>query len=116
MRSREEQDTHVSSVFVGAGFDAVWERITDPLQFPELYPTWTEAVEAIAPDTYRGRGPEGEEFDIRPTLDRELGVVDFEVQAGGAVERSSTSPSGGKASTTTAGTPTGRGRTPTSTG
>lgn len=83
-----EGDTHVSTVFIRASVDAVWRRITDPLEFPELYPAWTSEVEEVGEGTYLGTGPRGDEFVIRPELNREFGVVDFEVETGGAVERS----------------------------
>lgn len=83
-----EDDAHVSSVFVRADFDTVWGRITDPLAFPALYPAWTTDVERIDEDQYRGTGPAGDEFVIRPRLDREHGIVDFDVEASGTTERS----------------------------
>ncbi|WP_101294102.1 hypothetical protein [Halegenticoccus soli] len=85
----EPRDVHVSSVFVRAGFDAVWDRVADPLGFPELYPNWTSTVERDGDGTFRGTGPDGDEFTISPRLRREVGVVDFDVtDAEGNVERS----------------------------
>ena len=83
-----EDGTYVSNVFIEASFDTVWERITDPSNFPEIYPAWTTEVETIDEDTYRGKGPDGDEFTIRPKLNREFGIVDFDVEADGNVERS----------------------------
>jgi len=83
-----EAETYVSSVFIEANFDAVWERISDPSTFPEMYPAWTADVQQIDDATYRGTGPEGDEFIIRPKLNREFGVADFDVEADGHVERS----------------------------
>lgn len=88
MTIRGEDDTYGSSVFIEASFDTVWERITDPRNFPEMYPAWATEVEVINSDTFRGRGPDGDEFLIRPKLNHEFGVVDFDVEAGGNVERS----------------------------
>lgn len=86
MRTHEE--THVSSVFVRADFETVWERITDPMNFPELYPAWTTDVERIGEGVYRGTEPAGDAFVIRPRLDPDYGIVDFDVEANGSVERS----------------------------
>lgn len=83
-----EQDTYVSSVFVEASFDTVWSCITDPLNFPKMYPVWTTAVEKIDEGAYRGIGPDGDEFVIRPELNRRFGIVDFTVEADRGVERS----------------------------
>ena len=78
--------THASSVFVAADFQTVRERITDPLEFPALYPIWTTDIERINEDHYRGLGPAGDEFVIRPFLDRKHGIVDFDIEAGGTTE------------------------------
>lgn len=88
MASRGENDTYVSCVFIRTRFDTVWERITDPRNFPEMYPAWTSEVEVIDEGTYRGKGPDGDEFLIRPKLHHEFGIVDFDVEAGGTIERS----------------------------
>ena len=53
-----------------------------------MYPAWTTEVEVIDEDTYRGKGPDGDEFTIHPKLNREFGIVDFDVEADGNVERS----------------------------
>lgn len=82
------EDTHVSSVFIEASFDEVWERITDPLSFPELYPAWTSEVEEGDEGAYRATGPDGDEFVIRPALNREFGVADFAAETAEGVERS----------------------------
>ncbi|RDZ37761.1 MULTISPECIES: hypothetical protein [unclassified Haloferax] len=84
----DEAETYVSSVFIEADFDAVWERISDPSSFPEMYLAWTADVQQIDDATYRGTGPDGDEFVIRPSLNREFGVADFDVEADGTVERS----------------------------
>lgn len=82
------EDTHVSSVLIATTYDLVWKRITNPTNFPELYPNWATSVERTDEGRYRGIGPEGDEFLIEPRLDEEFGVVDFEIDAGGAIERS----------------------------
>lgn len=87
MFTMSAEDTHVSSVFIAADYDTVWERITDPTNFPELYPHWTTSVKPEE-GRYRGIGSEGDEFLIEPRLDEEFGVVDFEIDAGGPIERS----------------------------
>lgn len=82
------EETYVSSVFIAAGYDTVWERITDPTNFPELYPHWTTTVGTTNEGLYHGVGPDGDEFLIKPRLEEEHGVIDFEIGAGGAIERS----------------------------
>jgi hypothetical protein len=88
MTTLSEQDTYVSSVFIEASFDAIWDQITDPLNFPEIYPAWTTEVEKVDENTYHGTGPGGDEFVIRPELNRKFGIVDFTVEAGQDIEQS----------------------------
>ena len=49
-------ESTVSSVLIAADYRTVWERITDPTNFPELYPHWTTSVEPEEEDHYRGIG------------------------------------------------------------
>ncbi|WP_254545326.1 hypothetical protein [Halomarina pelagica] len=80
-------DTHTSSVFFAAPFDAVWSRVTDPEAFPTLYPDWASAVERAGRGAFRGTDPTGDEFTVYPHLDREFGIADLEVvDEGGASE------------------------------
>jgi hypothetical protein len=87
---RHLPDTHLSSVRFRLPFDVVWDKLTNPLEFPGLYPAWTARVEpAGSPGAYSGVGPAGDRFTIRPILSREHGVIDFEVlDERGQVERS----------------------------
>lgn len=87
MTETTRDDLHVSTVFVEAGFEEVWRLVSDPLNFPEIYPSWADEV-TCGDGEYTARGPEGDEFVIRPELDRRYGVVDYEVEVGDAVERS----------------------------
>ena len=84
-----KDDVHISSVFVDAPFEAVWAWIADPLRFPTVYPNWTSKVTRSDAERYEGVAPNGDRFAIVPKLDREHGVVDFEVHnANGSVELS----------------------------
>ncbi|WP_227778726.1 hypothetical protein [Haladaptatus pallidirubidus] len=49
-------ESTVSSVLIAADYSTVWERITDPTNFLELYPHWTTSVEPEEEDHYRGIG------------------------------------------------------------
>jgi hypothetical protein len=88
MTTLSEQDTYVSSVHIEASFDTVWDQVTDPLNFPEMYPAWTTEVEKVDENTYYGTGPGGDEFVIRPDLNQKFGIVDFTVEADQDVEQS----------------------------
>ncbi len=82
-------DVHITSVFVDAPSDAVWAWIADPERFPTVYPNWTSEVARTGADCYEGVAPNGDRFGIVPRLDREHGVVDFEIRnEGGSVELS----------------------------
>lgn len=73
-------DAHLSSIRFRVPFAEVWARLTDPLTFPRLYPTWTVEVERTdRSGVYAGIGPSGDSFTIVPRLSREHGVIDFEV-------------------------------------
>ena len=74
----------VSTVYFAAPFDLVWERLSDPLHFPRLYPRWTSRVACLGPGFYVGIGPAGERFAISPRLSREHGVIDPAIAAPGA--------------------------------
>lgn len=87
MTDTSREDVHVSTVFVEAGYDVVWILVSDPLNFPDIYPSWTSEVTQREGE-YAARGPGGDEFLIHPELDRGYGVVDFEMDLGGVVERS----------------------------
>ena len=88
MITLNEQDTYVSSVFIEASFDTVWDQVTNQPNFPELYPAWTTKVEKVDDNTYHGTGPGGDEFVIRPELNQTFGIVDFTVEADQDVEQS----------------------------
>ena len=76
--------TRVSTVFFAAPFDLVWERLSDPLHFPRLFPRWTSRVACLGPGFYVGIGPAGDRFAISPRLSREHGVIDLAIAAPGA--------------------------------
>ena len=83
------EDSHVCAVFVGAAPGVVWRWVTDPLNFPTIYPNWTASVEASTDGGYAATGAAGDRFLILPQLDRRHGVIDFEVVDGdGNVELS----------------------------
>jgi hypothetical protein len=83
-------DTYVSSVFIGRDFETVWQRLTDPLNFSDLYPNWITSVEQIGDDIYLATGTDGDSFTIVPHYDWQFGVVDFElVTEDGPVELAS---------------------------
>jgi hypothetical protein len=84
----DSPDTHLFSVCIEASFEQVWDQITDPMNFPELYPAWTVEVEQVDDETFEGAGPNGDNFLIRPILDHTFGVIDFEVKTSGSVEYS----------------------------
>lgn len=69
----------ISAAFIDAPPAVVWQWITDPLNFPAIYPNWTANVEERTERGYAATGPAGERFRIVPKLDRAHGVVDFEV-------------------------------------
>lgn len=87
MAETHRKDVHLSTVFIEEAFEEVWGLVSDPMNFPEIYPSWTSEV-THEDGGYNARGPGGDEFVINPQLDRGHGVVDFEVEAGDAVERS----------------------------
>lgn len=72
-------DTHVSAVSFEAPIEAVWPLLIDPLRFPELYPSWIEDVVAAPDGSYVATGPSGDQFENRPVLDRDHGIIDFAV-------------------------------------
>ncbi|MBW3578937.1 MAG: hypothetical protein KY462_14590 [Actinobacteria bacterium] len=76
-------DFHVSTVHYGIPFDLLWSHLSDPLQFPHLYPNWTTQVDRADEASFRGVGPGGDTFRIIQRLNRDHGVIDFEIIAEG---------------------------------
>ena len=72
-------DIHVSAVSFEAPIEAVWQWLTDPLRFPRIYPKWTRSVELRDDGSFAAVGPAGDSFRIVPHINREHGVIDFQV-------------------------------------
>ncbi len=78
---------HVSAVSFEARIEAVWQWLTDPLRFAHIYPSWTTSVELRDDGSYAAVGPADDSFRIMPHINREHGVIDFQVvDADGNVE------------------------------
>jgi hypothetical protein len=86
------EDGYASLGLVTAPLDAVWAWISDPSEFPTIYPNWTSEVRKITrsdSEEYEGLTPNGVAFKLVPRLDRKRGVADFDVvvDEGGSVTR-----------------------------
>jgi len=79
-----ESSSHLISVFFGVPADLVWPWLSNPLQFPRLYPSWVKRVEWLGPAFYVAVGTTGSRFVLRPRLCQETGVIDIEIVTPGA--------------------------------
>jgi len=74
-----QPETHISSLFFNLPFDFVWEHLTNPMSFPEIYPNWVSHVEIAVNGEFHGVAPAGDTFIIFPQTSREYGVIDFKI-------------------------------------
>jgi hypothetical protein len=79
MLQQNPNNTHISALMFDVPFNTLWERLSNPLNFPELYPSWTIRVERKNDREFNGIAPEGDSFTITPYVNREQGVIDFKI-------------------------------------
>ncbi len=74
-------NTHISSLLINVPFDFLWQQLSNPLNFPQLYPHWTSQVESKGNGEFEGVAPEGDLLTITPYISKEQGVIDFKIVA-----------------------------------
>jgi hypothetical protein len=79
MRRKMQPETHISSFFFNLSFDFLWEYLTDPLNFPEIYPNWTSQVTKAENGEFLGIAPTGDSFTIVPQTNYKYGIIDFKI-------------------------------------
>ena len=79
----ESDSIHVTTQAFAAPFEFVWPRLTNPLNFPRYYPHWITEIAPSDREEFLGKDEMGDEFSIRPVLNRDTGAIDFEVTVPG---------------------------------
>lgn len=69
---------HICTKGFAVPFADAWRILTNPYNFPRLYPNWVNAVEQIDANTYEGTGTLGDPVIITPVLNQAYGVADFQ--------------------------------------
>ena len=75
--------THARAILVDAPPDAVRVWVSDPLRFPNIYPSWLNKVRKIGQhgdgEAYEGVTPHGDKVKIIPKLGPKPGQAYFEI-------------------------------------
>lgn len=72
------RDIHFSKVIIKKPYDIVWKWISNPLTYPQIYPSWLSEVKEVDVDSYEGYGPNGE-FQFTRLINKEYGIVDLKI-------------------------------------
>jgi|SRR3989338_1329827 len=80
--SEEERDFHVTKVVINKPFNIVWEWVTNPLKFPEIYPNWVKEIKKTGENTYFVTTPSGWAHSMTTKFDIKTGTIDFDIDPG----------------------------------
>jgi len=72
------KDTHVTKITINKSFPKVWEYISNPLTYSQIYPFWLSEVKKIKNNFYEGKGPHGE-YKFERVIDKNFGIVDLKI-------------------------------------
>ena len=61
---------HICTKGFGVPFADAWRILTNPNNFPNLYPNWVSVIEQIDGTTYEGTGALGDPVIITPLLNQ----------------------------------------------
>lgn len=70
--------TYVSSVQFCLPYTVAWSQLSNPLNFPLLYPHWVQRMEPSG-SAYKGVAPSDASFTVVPHLNEDFGIIDFEI-------------------------------------
>lgn len=77
---RTSRDTYITKVVINKPYEYVWSKISDPLNYPSLYPGWIKKVELVSSDHYRIRFPHMDEaFSMKRLINKDAGLIDLHI-------------------------------------
>ncbi|MBI4041202.1 MAG: hypothetical protein HY390_04980 [Deltaproteobacteria bacterium] len=76
---RNLKDTYISEVVVAKPFDVVWEWISNPLKYAEIYPNWIKSVEQRSQNIFQVQDQFGSTYDIELIANKIYGIVDLSI-------------------------------------
>lgn len=72
------KDIHLTRIIIERPYDVVWKIISNPLNYPQIYPFWLSEVKKVDPNSYEGKGPHGE-YKFTRKIEHEFGIVDLQL-------------------------------------
>jgi hypothetical protein len=74
-----QENTHVSKVVCNRPFNIVWDQISNPQNYPKLYPNWIKSIKKISENRYFVDDQFGQSYEMTLFLNKEFGVVDLQI-------------------------------------
>lgn len=72
-------DTHVFHITIARSYDTVWDWVSEPKHYPELYPHWVKKVTELSPGHYQVDDQFGGSYPVDLIANREFGIVDLHI-------------------------------------
>ena len=74
--------THIETVVVDKSYDEVWEVLSNPLLYNDLYPHWIKAIEKTGQNTYQYTMPHVDNVvtEMTVTANKKFGIIDLYIE------------------------------------
>jgi hypothetical protein len=72
------KDTHLTKVIIERPYNVVWKIISDPINYPQIYPFWLSKVKKVDSNSYEGKGPHGK-YKFTKIIEHDFGIVDLKL-------------------------------------
>lgn len=72
-------NTHVSKIIINRPYDVVWSKISNPLNYVELYPNWIKTIKKTGENNYHVEDQFCASYSITVVLNKEFGVIDLHI-------------------------------------
>lgn len=73
------QDIHITKIVVRKPYDKVWAWISNPMNYPRIYPFWIAKIKEIEADSYEAEGSRGHIYKFSRVIEKKFGVVDLKI-------------------------------------
>lgn len=70
---------HITKSVIRKPYDIVWSQLSNPLNYPSLYPNWVKSVKIINENRFWIDDQFGSGYEIKITLNKEFSVIDIEI-------------------------------------
>lgn len=78
----ETPNHHVTKISIEKPYAEVWAWVSQPMNFPKLYPNWVKDITELSENNYEVTMPEGYKHTMESKINKETGSIDFDVNPG----------------------------------